>query len=262
MDPFAGRVAVVTGAASGIGAALCRELCRRTAIVYAADVNEQGLAQRAADAADATLHTKVVDVTEEASVMALLDEAAAEQGRLDYVFNNAGIVVGGNFEDMDPTAWRKIVDVNLWGVVHGTQRAYAVMRRQGHGHIVNTASTAGVLPVARSTAFAATKHAVVGLSTSLREEGRRHGIRVSAVVPGLIDTNIFAAATTVGGHDYAAAIERVPLGKISPAQAADHILAGVAKNKALIVFPASNRVIVGLHRVMPRFTGRVVNRRT
>ena len=260
MNPFAGKSAVVTGGASGIGYALCRELCARGATVYAADLSETGLARLKQDCADAALTAIKLDVTDEAAVKSLLARAVTEHGRLDYLFNNAGIVVGGDFEKMDSATWRKIVDINLWGVVHGSQHGYALMLKQRHGHIVNTASTAGVSPVAKSTAYATTKHAVVGLSTSLREEARLHGIFVSVVIPGLVDTNIFSTATNLKGHDYDAAMKRVPIGKISPLQAAQAILAGVARNRQFIVFPAYNRVIVGLTRLMPGFMGWLINR--
>jgi NAD(P)-dependent dehydrogenase (short-subunit alcohol dehydrogenase family) len=259
MSAFDGKVAIVTGAASGIGAALCSELARRGATVHAADREEAGLERLLAANRDRDLHGHPLNVTDESAVEALLEKVSADGGRLDYLFNNAGIVVGGDFEQMDADTWRRIVDVNLWGVVHGTQHGYAVMRRQGFGHIVNTASTAGVLPVARSVAYATTKHAVVGLSVSLREEARRHGVNVSVVIPGLVDTNIFASATNVGGHDYAKAMDRVPFGKITPDAAAAHILAGVSRNRAFITFPAYNRVLVALHRLAPGPMARVIN---
>lgn len=259
MNPLKGKTAVVTGGASGIGYALCKELFRRGATVYAADLSEAGLS-RLQQECGAGLSTAVLNVTDEAAVKALLDRVVAEQGRLDYLFNNAGIVVGGDFEDMTASVWKKIVDINLWGVIHGTQQAYALMLKQGSGHIINTASTAGVMPVAKSTAYATTKHAVVGLSTSLREEARKHGIHVSAVVPGLVDTNIFHSATNLKDHDYSAAMDKVPFRKITPAQAAQSILDGVAKNRQFIVFPGYNRVIVALNRLMPGVMGRLVNK--
>lgn len=260
MENLHDKIAIVTGGASGIGHALCRELCRRGAHVYAADLNEAGLTRLQEECGQQKLHTARLNVTDEIAVKALIDRVVAEQGRLDYLFNNAGIVVGGDFEAMDFSAWKKIIDINLWGVIYGTQHGYVAMVKQGHGHIINTASTAGVMPVAKSTAYAATKHAVVGLSTSLREEGRKHGIRVSVVIPGLVDTNIFAGATNLAGHDYADAISRVPIGKISPAQAAQAILQGVEANRQYIVFPAYNRIIVGLSRLLPGVMGWLINR--
>ena len=133
------------------------------------------------------------------------------------------------------------------------------MLKQRNGHIINTASTAGLTPVANSTAYAATKHAVVGLSTSLREEARKYGVRVSVVIPGLVDTNIFTSATNLRGYDYDANIKRLPIRKISPEQAANAILRGVIRNQAYIIFPAYNRLIVFLYRLLPSFVGRLIN---
>jgi short-subunit dehydrogenase len=257
-EVFAGATAVVTGAASGIGASLTTSLLRCGATVFAADRDAAGL-DRLMPAGPGELVRSVIDVTDPHAVRGLIDRAADHGGHLDYVFNNAGIVVGGNFEDMDEAAWRAIVDVNVWGVIYGTQFAYARMITQGSGHIVNTASTAGVLPVARSTAYASTKHAVIGLSTSLREEASKYGVKVSVVVPGLVDTNIFATAHNLNGYDYARAVERVPFGKVSPQRAADYILAGVAKNRRVITFPAYNRVIISLYRMFPTRIARLIN---
>jgi NAD(P)-dependent dehydrogenase (short-subunit alcohol dehydrogenase family) len=252
---FTGSVAVVTGGASGIGAALCHELLARGATVYAADRDSEGLSRLGEPA----IHTHQVDVTDEGSVSALLDRVVAEQGRIDYLFNNAGIVVGGDFEHMDPATWAKVVDVNIWGVVHGTQHGYAQMLAQRGGHIINTASSAGVLPVARSTAYATTKHAVVGLSVSLREEARRHGVRVSVVIPGVVDTGIFDSAVNLGSYDYQRKIDKLPMGRLSPQRAARFILDGTAKNRSRIVFPFHNRVIVTLHRLAPALMGKLIN---
>jgi NAD(P)-dependent dehydrogenase (short-subunit alcohol dehydrogenase family) len=257
MSHWTGKAAVVTGAASGIGAALVGELLQRGASVLALDVSADGLAGLPAHA---RLRTLRVDVTDAATVRAAYEGVVAEHGRLDVAFNNAGVVVGGPFEDMDPEVWTRVVDINFWGVVHGTEAAYALMLRQGSGHIVNTASSAGVMPVAKSVAYAATKHAVVGLSTSLRAEARAKGIRVSVVIPGVVDTAIFDQATNVGGYDYKAAMKRVPFAKISPADAATAILAGVERNRQFITFPAYNKVLAGLTRLAPELMGKVINR--
>ncbi len=259
MTDFRDRVALVTGAASGIGHALARQLVEAGAIVYACDRDAQGLNQLAKDLG-ANLHAVPLDVTERSAVERTLQQAFDRHGRLDLVFNNAGIVVGGAFEDMDEVTWRRIIDINLWGVIHGSESAYRLMRQQGFGHIINTASTAGLMPVAKSAAYSTTKHAVVGLSGSLREEGRAHGIRVSVAIPGLVATRIFSTATNLPGHDYRAAIDRLPIRKISPDQAADAILRGVRKNRPFIVFPTYNRLLWGAYRMAPGLTSRLINR--
>lgn len=250
------QVAIVTGAASGIGAALTGALLARGATVYAADINP-AVGDRFAESPGVV--PCVVDVTDRQQVENLVARSVSDAGRLDLMFNNAGLVVGGDTDLMDEVSWRSVVDVNLWGVVHGTQAAYRQMLRQGHGHIVNTSSSAGVLPVARSAAYAATKHAVVGLSTSLRAEARGTGVNVSVVVSGLVDTNIFAAATNTPGYDYAEDIKRVPFAKISPDQAARQILRGVARNREFIIYPTYNQVLVRSYRLLPGLVGRLVN---
>lgn len=258
-DHFAGATAIVTGAASGIGRALADALLEGGATVYAVDCDERGM--DALTGTDSALIRVTADVSDRAAMAAVVGRAVAERGRLDFMFNNAGIVVGGDFREMTADAWRRIVDVNLWGVVHGTELAYAQMCRQGSGHIVNTSSSAGVLPVAGSVAYAATKHAVVGLSTSLRAEATGHGIRVSVVLPGLVDTGIFESATNLAGYDYAAAVDALPLAMVAPRIAAGQILRGVAKNKQFIAFPGYNRILIGLNRIMPGVVGPLINRR-
>ena len=114
----------------------------------------------------------------------------ADRGRLDLLFNNAGIGVGGPVEELSLAHWERTLDVNLRGVIHGVRAAYPLMLAQRSGHIVNTGSLAGLLPFPMGTPYAASKHAVVGLSLSLRVEARAYGVRVSVVCPGVIDTPI------------------------------------------------------------------------
>lgn len=254
-QPWDGAVVVVTGAATGIGRALARQLVERGAAVHAVDHDELGLA-----GLDGVVGTHVVDVTDAAEVTAMMLAVAAQHGRLDVVFNNAGVFVAGDFESITDATWEHVVGVNLWGVIHGTRAAYSLMVERGHGHIVNTASSAGVLPVARSAAYAATKHGVVGLSTSLRAEAAKHGVKVSVVVPGLVDTGIFDKARDLTGFDYQRQLDRVPFRKVTPEQAASAILAGVERNQQFIAFPRYNRVLWRLNRLMPDVMTRVVNR--
>ncbi len=184
-------MAIVTGAASGIGKALSRALVLRGATVVLADVDEAG-AKAAADDMAAGPPGRAsgvgLDVTDAEAVATLVERTADDHGHLDFMFNNAGIGIVGQVHELTLAHWNRAIDVNLRGVVHGVVAAYPVMIGQGSGHIVNTASLAGLLPSPMLTPYGMTKHGVVGLSTSLRMEAAVHGVRVSVVCPGVIDT--------------------------------------------------------------------------
>jgi short-subunit dehydrogenase len=125
------------------------------------------------------------------------------------------------------------------------------MTARGRGHIVNIASSAGVMPVPMQTSYAMNKHAVVGLSRSLRIEATAYGVKVSVVLPGLVDTGFFDTAKTIGDYDYEKEMEALPTRPIPPRRAAEAILAGIAANRELITFPTSNRLILWLFRHFP-----------
>ncbi len=253
MSGFAGKVAVVTGAASGIGRGICEALCDEGAVVYAADIQEPKLRQLEREAQGrGTVRAVLLDVTSQINFARALDRVLEEQGRLDLVFNNAGIGVAGDFRRIDLAHIRRLVDVNLWGVVFGTKAAYDIMTRQGYGHIVNVASSAGVMPVPMQSVYAMTKHAVVGLSRSLRVEAAAHGVNVSTVLPGLVRTSFFEEATVAGDYDYEREMYELPIRPISAKEAGDHILSGIRANRELIVFPTSNRLLLWLFRCFPR----------
>ncbi len=173
---FQGKVAIVTGAASGIGEALSGALARRGATVVLADIDEAG-AKGSADALavgpPGRVSAVALDVTDAEAVASLVERTAQDHGHLDFLFNNAGIGIAGPVSELTLAHWNRAIDVNLRGVVHGVVAAYPVMIRQGHGHIVNTASLAGLLPSPMLTPYGMTKHGVVGLSESLRMEARR-----------------------------------------------------------------------------------------
>ena len=189
---FHDAVAIITGGASGIGRALAEELVSRGAHVVLADL-QIDLAQEVAAnirAQGGKADAVEVNVTDASAVNALVQNTVERAGRLDYMFNNAGVAVAGEARDHSLDDWNYILDINLRGVIHGVQAAYPVMIAQGFGHIVNTASVAGLFPTAFMIGYSATKHAVVGLSTSLRIEAAYDGVRVSVVCPGLIRTPI------------------------------------------------------------------------
>jgi NAD(P)-dependent dehydrogenase (short-subunit alcohol dehydrogenase family) len=251
MDYYQDKIALITGAASGIGRALSRAIARRGATVVCADIDLDGakatvsLIKRDNGSAEAV----GIDVTHESEVTRVVEEAAARHGRLDLMFNNAGIGIGGEFRDMTTDHWRRIVEVNLWGVIYGTTAAYRVMRRQRFGAIVNTASMAGLVPVPALTAYATTKHAVVGLSVSLAPEAADLGIRIHVVCPGGIDTPIFQKTPILGNGDWDA-LKKFPF-LMDVDKAAEKILAGVRRKKAIIVFPRSSALVWYLYRLRP-----------
>ncbi len=242
---FHGSVAVVTGGASGIGLAMSRRLVELGAKVIVADIN-----QEAGEVAAASLGAEffLVDVSDLASVQALVDETAQQHGRIDYLFNNAGIAIVGSVRDTPVNDWYRVFDINVRGVVHGIDAAYPLFIKQGFGHIVNTASIAGLIPCPGLVAYSASKHAVVGISTGLRAEAAKHGIKVSVVCPGFVRTPILDNAS-VNGRSLDSAKKKIPWAE--PDEVAREVLRGVARNKPVIVVTRHGKVLTQLHRLAP-----------
>jgi len=258
---YEGKVAVVTGAASGIGRALAEALVGRGATVVLADVDEAG-AEAAADAMAAGPPGRAagvgLDVRDADAVLELVQRTAADHGHLDLLCNNAGVGIGGPVTELSREHWERAIDVNLRGVVNGVLAAYPVMVRQGRGHIVNTASLAGLLPSPMLTPYGMTKHAVVGLSESLRMEAAAHGVRVSVVCPGVIDTPLLdrgnpADLPGVPGMPDTRTMLSALIGPPYPAAAlAQDVLRGVERNRAHIVAPRHARMAWRAYRIAPR----------
>ncbi len=234
--PFQDHVAIVTGAASGIGRELCVQLAERGAVVVGADVRFDGELR--------------LDVRDAAAVGKLVEDTVRSHGRLDFMFNNAGIGVSGEVRDLALDDWRTVIEINLMGVIYGTRAAYAAMLEQRSGHIVNIASVAGLIFPPGLAPYDTAKAGVVALSAALRAEAKAYGVRVSAVCPGFIDTAIFENAIGVkrDRHETLRAI-RLPI--LPVRDAVRRILRGVERNQATIVFPASARFLWRLMRLNP-----------
>lgn len=258
MSTFNGKVAIVTGGSQGLGKALCEELSTRGSAVVIADVNVEG-AERLAEeirSRGGRAFPKRVDVSREEQVRSLVDDTVSTHGQLDYMFNNAGIVVLGEALDLKIEQWHRVLEVNLRGSLYGTINAYNVMARQKNGHIVNMASAAGLLPQPGNIPYATSKHAIVGLSRSLRLEAADMGVKVSVVCPGYVKTNIYQNAEIVNLPRDQILASMYGRKMVEANDAAKLILDDVARNKGIIVFPAPTRWI---WRLYP-FLARILNR--
>lgn len=268
-DHFRGRSVIVTGGASGIGLALGTALAAQGAEVVLADIDADAVTEAAASVQRPGQVTgRRLDVCDRQGFDDLVAEVCEEHGGLDYLFNNAGISLGGPTEEMTGPYWDRITAVNLGGVVNGVLAAYPRMVVRGKGHIVNTASAAGLMAAPFAAGYTMTKHAVVGLTLALRPEAASVGVRVTALCPGMVETPILdrlppddlpaRQSSALTGREY---LTTAGLSPISADHLAAAALAGVAKNRAIVVAPASARLGWTLSRLSPRAI-EMVGRRT
>jgi len=254
---FDGAVAVITGGASGIGRAFAKELARRGASVVLADlqIEEADQVRDEIRKTGGKAESYWLNVTDYSEVNKLIQHVWESNRRIDYVFNNAGIGVAGEALYCELDDWKRVVDVNLMGVIHGVQATYPLLCQQGFGHIINTASMAGLLPSPNVLGYTTTKHAVVGLSRALRLEGENYGVRVSVLCPGVIRTPIIEGGkygATVGTMSPSAM--RDLFEKMKPMDVdefARRATADIARNKGIIIHPAKWRWIWFLTRLFP-----------
>jgi NAD(P)-dependent dehydrogenase (short-subunit alcohol dehydrogenase family) len=194
METFAGRVAVVTGGASGIGRALCLALAGLGTDVAVADLDEDGMAETAAGVRAAGRRALAVrtDVSRRADVQALAERAFSELGGVHILCNNAGVAAWGGLESATHEDWQWLIGVNLWGVIHGIRAFVPHLVKQNEGHVVNTGSIAGLTSAPMMGPYNASKHAVVTISETLHRELGLNGsaVRVSVLCPGFVRTRI------------------------------------------------------------------------
>lgn len=249
---FAPAVSIVTGGASGIGLALARELAARGSAVVVADL-DAAAAERAASGLGPKASARAVDVADGAAVTALVEDVVGEHGRLDCMVNNAGILLNGPFETYDENHWRRALDVNLMGVVHGSTAAHAVMLRQGAGTILNTGSLAGLMVAPRQLPYTVSKHAVVAFSRGLALEAGRRGIGVHVVCPAFVDTKLLDEPYRVGPRTgsfrtYARALQPKLL---TPDVVAAKAIAGVEAGRTVIPVGLLAHALWRAERAMP-----------
>ncbi len=264
MEKFKEKSCIVTGAASGIGKSLMEALADRGAHVVATDINTDLLQKSVAAVPPGSgeVRARGLDVTDYDAFKALVEEVVAQNGQLDYIFNNAGIAFVGEVRDQNIDQWRKVLDVNLNGVVHGSLLAYWQMVRQGSGHIVNISSVEGLIPFPATVAYVTSKFGVMGLSEGLWVEGKDLGVNVSVVCPGFIKTPIFETSpmTRFDRQKFLKALSVWERFGISPDKCARLILKGVARNKAIIPVTPLAYIMWWLGRLSPSLLMNFVRR--
>ncbi|MFD9478304.1 MULTISPECIES: SDR family oxidoreductase [Streptomyces] len=266
-DRFAGQLVLVTGAASGIGRATVFAFAEAGARVVAVDRDAEGAA-RTADMARlvgaSEAWAECVDVSDEQAMEKLAAKVAAEYGIVDVLVNNAGIGLSGAFLDTTAEDWKKVLDVNLWGVIHGCRIFGKQMAERGQGgHIVNTASAAAYLPSRTLPAYSTSKAAVLMLSECLRAELASKSIGVSAICPGIVNTNI-TATSRFAGVDEAEEKRRQErssrlygLRNFPPEKVADAILRAVVRNEAVVPVTPESKGALWMSRFAPRALRRI-----
>ncbi len=264
MKSFADKVAAITGAASGMGRELALSLARRGCAVAISDVDERGLAETARlvkeRSPNVALTTKHLDVANGDAVREWAKEVAAAHGRCNLIFNNAGVSHAATVDGIEHPEFERIIDINFWGVVHGTKAFLPYLRASGEGHVVNTSSVFGLIGFPGQCAYNASKFAVRGFTDALRVELEITKAPVSAtcVHPGGIKTNIaraskvHASMADLGIKDLEGSKDRFEKAfRVTAHDAAETILKGVQKNARRVLIGSDARVIDFLHRVFP-----------
>jgi len=257
MSFFSEGVAVITGAGSGMGRCLAQQLAAKGSSLALSDVNEKALAETlsllGSPKGKVTQH--IVNVAEEKRVSAFADEVAAQHGRATMLFNNAGVALLGNFEELSMDDIRWLIDINFWGVIYGTHYFLPLLKKEKRAHIVNTSSIFGLVGAVGQTAYCASKFAVRGFTESLRHEMEGTNIFVTSVHPGGIKTRIAkharpgAKAAATLHQDSVLRFDRVAI--TTPEDAAARILKGVEKCEGRVLIGSDCKTVDILQRLRP-----------
>lgn len=270
MQSFNYKVAAITGAGSGIGRALAYALARRGCDLALSDINAEGLAETASQARKLGVKASetLVDVSDRAAVHAWADKVVAEHGKVNLIFNNAGVAHCGTVEATEYSDYEWLLGINLWGVIHGTKAFLPYLQASGDGHVINISSVFGLFAQPTQSVYNTSKFAVRGFTEALRQELdlSDSGVSASCVHPGGIKTNIARAArfTDSGAQmlgkntDLATQAFNDNMLRTSPEKAAEIILRGVERNRRRIIVGLDARLADWIQRLLPAAYQRLV----
>lgn len=247
---FQDKVILITGASSGIGLALSKTFAQYKAIVYNADIQIPQISVP-------DVSYMPLDVRNFEQFQWVFQEIFRKHQRVDMLINNAGIGIAGEAQDLSIEAWKKVLEINLFGVVNGTKIAYDCMVKQGFGHIINIASMSALIPFPLAVPYATAKYGVLGLSRSLRVEGERLGVKIIAICPGFVESSLYENA--IKAHTNTEKIKStIPFPIVPTEKAVRHILKGIVSNKAVVIFPFYTKLILWLERIFPNFLSKFI----
>jgi NADP-dependent 3-hydroxy acid dehydrogenase YdfG len=259
--------AFITGAGSGIGRALAHALVAQGCAVFITDNNAGNLSivEQELRAKQANVHARIMDVSDRADVFKAVEEATEKLGSVEGMFNNAGISFSDMVETMSLDDFQRVMDIDFWGVVHGTQAVLPKMLESGTGHIVNVSSIFGIVGIPSQAAYCSAKHAVKGFNESLFYELEGTGVQIHSVHPGGVDTGIVKHGvhknTSSGETDLKELEARFKeQARTSPEEAAAIILSGVARSKYRILVGGDARFIDRFQRWLPNLWRKVLPR--
>lgn len=257
MKNYNNKIAVITGAGSGIGRALAQELAQKGCQLALSDVNQTGLKETydllAESFSSLKIKTYSLDVADRDAVLAHAEQVNEDFGSINLIFNNAGVALSSNLDSVKREDFDWLMNINFWGVVNGTEAFLPYLKASGEGHIINISSVFGMISLPTQGSYNASKFAVRGYTEALRQEMivGQFPVGVSCVHPGGISTEIARNARVSDGEDKAAlAKDFEKLARTSPKQAAQTILSGVSKNKARIMIGLDAHIIHFMVRLL------------
>jgi len=247
-----GSKVFITGAASGIGRATAFAMAKLGARLFLTDINQKGLEetyQTISKNNGEVCKYKAIDISIYKDVKAFADEIHKGFGPIDILINVAGIALFAQIEDMSHEHWKKVIGVNLWGPVHGIECFVPEMIRAGRGHVVSVSSTAGIIGLPWHTVYAATKHALVGMSEVLRYDLKKHNIDISVICPGAVATGMVDSVEIFGAKD---AIEKTKARflkvALPPERVAELIISAIQKKRFLVITSPDIKILFFLKR--------------